>query len=215
MTDLGTEVTWCADLGMFALNRPREVSCTHRTPACDGCYNEKLETAFGHTIHPKDKKNEIAWQGNDALSLRESLAKRKRQTKRFRLMSRGESFSGLEDVSRVENILQQNPDTVFWTPTRAWHDPVLWANVRDMCARHKNVRLLASTDVYTTDSDWAKLKRQGVSTMFFGDDDMRETPNGDRMFICPKTHRKMHGHCAICKAGCFNDKRTDVHLKSH
>jgi hypothetical protein len=57
--------------------------------------------------------------------------------------------------------------------------------------------------------------------MFYGDDTMTTTPNGDRMFLCPKTHKKLKGHCSTCRAGCMGaklpnyGKRTDVHLSKH
>ena len=82
---------------------------------------------------------------------------------------------------------------------------------------YSNVRILASVDPTTTQEEWESLTADGWSTMFFGDNAMRVTPAGNKMFMCPKTHgAKVKGACEVCKRGCFRaDKRVDVHLNQH
>jgi len=168
-------------------------------------------------MHGKDIKNEEAWAGNDVLGLAKALTrKRTKQTKRVRLMSRGEAFSDYLDVQRVANMLDAMPETLFWIPTRAWRNPVLFSMVQAMISTRNNARVLASMDPSNTSEEWEHVANLGVSTMFYGDDAMLQTPQGQRMFRCPKTHAKLSGHCSICKAGCFNNKKTvHVHLKQH
>lgn len=214
---LGSVLRDCIDIGMFAIDRSREDSCVHKTAFCDAsCFNNKLEVAFGHAITPKDQKNDLAWFDNDVESLVATLSRKKKQTLRARLMTRGEAFKDFSDIDRVANILKSTPNTIWWIPTRSWRNPILFSNVRSMVAKFDNVRLLASTDPTTTDMEYAALERKGISTMFYGDDDRTETPDGTRMFKCPKTHKHLVGHCAICKGGCFRkDKPVHVHLKQH
>ena len=57
------------------------------------------------------------------------------------------------------------------------------------------------------------------STMFYGDAHKTTMSDNTRQFKCPKTHKKIKGHCGICKAGCFGqrviDRQTHVHLSQH
>ena len=89
--------------------------------------------------------------------------------------------------------------------------------IESISRTYANVRILASVDPTTTREEWEMLTVNGWSTMFFGDNDMRVTPVGSKMFLCPKTHgAKVKGACSVCKRGCFrSDKRVDVHLKQH
>jgi hypothetical protein len=211
-------IRWTADIGMYAIDRSREVSCVHASPFClKTCFNEKLERAFGHAIAPKDEKNNAAWDANDTTGLRGMFSRsRKRQTRRGRFMTRGEAFATMDDVARVAKILDATPDTIWWIPTRAWKDPILFHNARAMCSARENVRLLASIDPSDSEETVSRLQAKGLSTMFYGDDDALEMPDGERRFKCPKTWRGLKGHCAICKAGCFQNKKpVHVHLKQH
>jgi hypothetical protein len=217
MSTLSKEIRYSEDISMFTLDRPIPTSCVHKTEYCDAtCYNNKLYKLYP-AMHTKDIRNEQAWIANDAEDLAKSLKrKRTKQTKRIRLMSRGEAFSTIADVQRVANLLDAMPDSVFWIPTRSWRNPVLFAMVQTMASKRKNARVLASMDPSNTSEEWEHVRNIGASTMFYGNDAMLETPNGERMFKCPKTHAHLKGHCEICKAGCFNaKKRVNVHLKQH
>ena len=178
---LAETVRYCADIGMWALDRPISA----------------------------------AWRGNDAAGLAQALSRKRTQTRRARLMTRGEAFRDYGDVARVARIAAATPGTVWWVPTRAWRSPVLWLYIVTTLGNAKNIRILWSMDPSNAPEDWAMAKREGASTMFFGDDGLAVTPNGDRMFRCPKTWKHKAGHCAICKAGCFSTRRVDVHLKQH
>jgi hypothetical protein len=212
---LATEMRYCADIGMWAIDRPISSSCVHRTTFCDAnCYNHKLYAMYG-AMHGKDTRNEIAWTANAVEGLGKTLARKRKGSKsRARLMTRGEAFSDHADIARVEAILQATPETVWWIPTRAWRNALLWSRVEDLAARYSNVRVLASLDPSNSAEDWAGL--DAASIMFFGDDAVASRPsNGERMFKCPKTHAHLSGHCAICKAGCFSSRRVSIHLKAH
>ena len=79
-----------------------------------------------------------------------------------------------------------------------------------------NAFVMASLDPSNSPSEWKSLKESGWSTMFFGDNEARFTPNGDPLHMCKKTWFKMKGVCGKkCQNGCFSSKRVDVHLKQH
>ena len=216
MNTLATEMRFCSDIGMFTLDREIATSCVHKTEFCKKtCFNNKLFKVYP-AMHQKDKRNELAWTDNNATELAKSLARRKKFTDRFRFMSRGEAFSNFDDIDLVENIIKATPNIVHWIPTRAWTNGVLFNAVLARFKQYSNVRILASMDPSNSTDQWEHVKNLGVNTMFYGDNTMTTTPNGDRMFICPKTHKHMNGHCSICKGGCFRtSKRVDVHLKQH
>jgi hypothetical protein len=114
----------------------------------------------------------------------------------------------------VENILRATPGTIWWVPTRAWRNAVLWARVQDLVERYSNIRVLASLDPSNTPEDWSALDASSI--MFFGDETLTHNPStGRRMFKCPKTHAHIKGHCATCKAGCFKAGIVNVHLSQH
>ncbi|MBO8085914.1 MAG: hypothetical protein J7D61_07730 [Marichromatium sp.] len=213
---LGTVARWTTDIGMLAIDRSREDSCRHASEFCrKTCFNAKLERAFGHSISAKDRQNDEAWYGNDVASLAAKIRRMRNQTARARLMTRGESFRGFDDIARVRAILEATPDTVWWIPSRAWKRPVLWAAVVEMASAYPNARLMASIDPSDAPEMVRALEDAGYSTMFYGDDSATTTAGGARRFLCPKTHKGLKGHCGICKAGCFSTKPVHVHLKQH
>lgn len=214
---LSGEVRYCADIGMWALDRPILSSCVHKTDFCaDTCFNNKLYKLYP-AMEGKDIRNEAAWEGNDSAGLATTMGRKKKGSKnRFRLMTRGEAISSFADIDRIINLAVDMPGFQIWIPSRSWRNPVLFAAAMQAFASYKNIIVLASMDPSNTSDEWAHVKNLGMSTMFFGTDDMKETPNGDRMFMCPKTHKHLNGHCGICKGGCFNTKkRVDVHLSQH
>ena len=76
--------------------------------------------------------------------------------------------------------------------------------------KYNNVKLQASIDPSISNRIVNNLKKSNWSTMFFGDDTATEN-----RYKCPKTWKKMKGHCSICKKGCFSKNRVDIHLKQH
>ena len=212
---LAKELSWYSELGMFAIDRPIPISCTHQTDYCKTrCYNHKL-----YRIYPKmaqkDARNEEAWQAmnpEDLQALAKSLSRKRNQTKRVRLMSRGEAFSDYRDLAKVEALSRALPDTLLWVPTRAWQHPLLRVQILELQGRRKNLRILASLDPTTTREEYEALLIEGWSTMGFGAgvEEVMAKP-----FKCPKTHRHLKAHCATCKAGCFSPKRVDVWLLEH
>lgn len=134
-------------------------------------------------------------------------------------MTRGEAIKDASDIDKVLEICLANPGSLFWLPTRAWRDKNLRLQIQQKLFNLPNLAVNASMDPSNTKEEWALVKAEGFSTMFYGDDNMTTTPNGDRMFLCPKTHKKLKGHCSICVGGCMKNAikgaRSDVHLSKH
>lgn len=208
---LSSELAFRDDIGMFCFDRPIPVSCNHKTTFCDtACYNVKFYRL--HDLEPRDRRCEEIWQAltpETLADLQPTLDRKRRQTRRIRLMSRGEAFSDYRDIERVSNIATSTK-TLLWTPTRAWRHQLLRPMVWTLQGAHANLRILASTDPTTTHEEFESLRLEGWSTMHFGSDSLAE-----KAFMCPKTHRHLKGHCAICRAGCFSRKQVHVHLAQH
>jgi hypothetical protein len=209
-----SELRWCEDIGLWALDRPKS-SCTHRTAYCDAhCYNNKFWR--WPSVVEKDARNEAFWErmDTDVHELVQALARKRKPTDRLRLMTRGEALATKHDLYRVEQIARALPDTLIWTPTRAWRKRE-WAPQLTQLRREPNLLLLASLDPSNTAEEHKALVEDGWSTMYFG-----PTPPPWDTFGCPKTLRPVPpGHCAGCKAGCFAPRvlgrRVDVYLKEH
>ena len=204
---------WCADIGMEAIDRA-PCSCKHATEFCRvNCYNLALYIRYGN-MRPRDVRNEAFWNGPmSGAGIRRAFARKtKHQTKRARIMTRGEAFSSLADVRKVEDLLGENPGTIWWIPTRSWRHPVLRAFVRALAVKYTNCRIMASIDPTTTKVELDGLVADGWSTMFFGNDDACPAVGAHK---CAKTWKHAKGHCATCKAGCFKADRVDVWLKWH
>jgi hypothetical protein len=229
------DARWNKEIGMFSIDRPKK-TCKHMTPFCaTTCYNIKEYRAFGKPrmirgkmvgMELKDVKNEEDWQNWSGVDWRQDLTQKSTKGKqgglrkkpisirRVRLMARGEAFSNAQDVERVKQILKHNPQTMFWIPTRAWHDATLKAKIEREVERFPNVRILWSTD--PSDFETGEYKKtRGHSTMFYGDDSLNVDPLGRRFFKCPKSWQKLKGYCAVCKDGCFSNREVHVHMKQH
>ena len=220
---------WCDDIGMFNTDRAindtenHEGSCIHRTDYCDQtCYNVKLYKMYPD-MAKRDDRCETIWKAIDKFSMpsfKQFLSRKRKSTKRMRHMSRGEAFSTVEDVYRVREMCLATPDTLWWIPTRAWRNPMLRLMIEQDIMTLPNAAVNASFDPSNTQDEWQMMQDAGWNIMFYGDDNMTTSPaDGKRMFLCPKTHKKMSGHCMDCKAGCFSQKtigRTQiVHLSEH
>ena len=219
---------WTDDIGMFASDRPindtenHSGSCIHRTDFCDQtCYNIKLYKMYKNMAN-RDDRCETIWRKLStfsAMEVRKFLASKRKQVSRVRHMTRGEAFTNAADVFRFKVMCLDNPDTLWWIPTRAWRNPEL----RDLIERElmplSNCAINASFDPSNTDDEWRMMQDRDWNIMFYGDDDRTVAPNGQRMFKCPKTHKKLSGHCNVCKAGCFAQKTINrtvvVHLSEH
>lgn len=217
------ELSWRADIGMYAFDRPingPDGSCVHRTAFCNTtCYNIKLYRIYKN-MSVRDVRLEKWWRTVTGLIVNAALKLKRKQTSRVRFMSRGEALKDKSDIARVLDICKSNPNTLFWLPTRAWRSSELRPIIEKQLLPLPNLALNASLDPSNTDEEWKSLAASGWSTMFYGDNARITTPMNTRMFLCPKTHKKLKGHCATCKAGCFGSRtsynaRTDVHLSKH
>jgi hypothetical protein len=202
-------IRYCKDIGLWTIDRPRS-TCVHRTPFCaKSCYNRKLYTAFPNLVG-RDEKNACYWAEMNGDTVREFLDRRRSPVKRFRFCTRGEAFSDLSDVAKVAEIAEANPGRVFWVPTRGWRKAEIRNEIERRIFPLSNVRVLASIDPSNTGAEVYRLTERGWSTIFFGDD------NATRGRVkCPKTWGHKDGHCTVCRKGCFNKNRVDVHLKQH
>ena len=228
-----TTLRWCKDIKMWAIDRPiNDVgdvngSCVHRTSFCDtSCYNVKLYKMF-KGMAKKDITNEKFWQSlptnkndnQDSLkSLQQKLFRSRRQTKRARLMTRGEAIKDMSDVFRIKTLCEATPNTTWWVPTRAWRNKGLKQLIEDVLFPLKNVAINASLDPSNTKEEEQLLKDSGWNTMYFGDDTKTTSSVGDRRNLCPKTHKKLK-ICDTCKGGCFSKvaigRTSHVHLSQH
>lgn len=213
------------DIGMFAINRPIndhstvEGSCVHRTEFCNQtCYNMKL-----YNLYPKmkgrDVKDEEQWQGISGLKVLNALSKKRKSTKRVRLMSRGEAIKDETDIPRIFDICINTPDTDWWMPTRSWRNKELRIKAEAALFPLANLAILASTDPTTSEAEQQMLEKRGWSTMFYGLDGALSTTEGTKRFKCPKTWGKVKGACMVCLNGCFKPitkgEQVHVHLKRH
>ena len=214
---------YCNDIGMFASDRPiNDVgsvkgSCDHRTNFCDDtCYNVKLYRIYPN-MGKRDERCEREWQQVSGTAVRTYLSRKKKQIKRARHMTRGEAIKDLSDIYRVKDIALATPDTTWWIPTRAWRNTLLRELIQIELFPITNIALNASLDPSNTQDEEDGLIDDGWNIMYYGDD-TKYAGKGEA-FKCPKTWKKMSGHCAVCKAGCFSQttigKRVTVHLSSH
>lgn len=213
---LASEMRWCADIAMFAFDRPIQTSCVHKTAYCEKmCFNDKLYKLYP-AMHGKDVRNEAYWQQITGEQVQRTLGRKRKDVQRVRFMTRGEAISDHTDIDRVYDICTTNPDVEFWLPTRAWRNPLLQARIMGTLMPLENLHILASFDPSNTPEEWEQMRALGWSTMFFGDDSMLHTPLGEKMFKCPKTWGHVKGACGVCKRGCFEQHgRVDVHLAQH
>lgn len=206
------------DIGLFTIDRPTS-SCRHRTSYCSkNCYNNKLYKCYS-SMHKKDVRNEEYWQSISGEGLALELSQKRRQTKRIRLMSRGEAFSTQDDINRVIDLAKYNTRRLFWIPTRAWRDNTLRAILENKVSKIKNIRLLASIDPSNTPEEIQSLQSTGWSLMGFGWDSPQsmttELSIQGTIKHCPKTKDHVTGHCAKCQGGCFSPKQTTIFLDKH
>ena len=212
----------CADIGMLSTVRPISFSCVHKTDFCGTtCYNFKLYKMYPK-MYDREERSEIIWQklNRHNSDFTKFFSRKRKQTERIRLMNRGEALKDTKDVFRVKTICLLNPDQLWWVPTRAWRNPRLKLLIEKELMTLANCAVNASFDPSNTDAEWKMMQDSDWNIMFYGDDNMLNAPvYNKKMFKCPKTWKKMKGHCDTCKAGCFAQKtigRTQiVHLSQH
>lgn len=209
-------------IGMLTINRSIEASCVHATEYCRRtCYNNRVYAMYPN-VRKADPKIEAEWDALTGKSLSTMLKFDRHKTERLRLMGRGEALATHADVDKVADLTAACPDTLFWLPTRAWRgDSLLRARVEVELLDVGNLCILASTDPSNTFEEWEDLMLSGWSVMHYGDNARPiwgDDPRAHAM-RCPKSWRKLKGHCAVCKAGCFAPRvlgrRVDVWLKKH
>jgi len=110
----------------------------------------------------------------------------------------------------VFDLLQYNPEVLFWIPTRGWRDVEIDRYIRQFIMPRRNARVLASIDPSTTWEEYCLLVKQKWSTVRIGEPQRKE-----KRFRCPKTFEHKTGHCAVCRDGCFKYGRVDILLKIH
>lgn len=213
------------ELGMIAIDRAWGVTCKWKTRFCQKhCYNKKL-IAVHPSIAKAGKPDEAFWAAIDGEWLYNFLHSDRFEhwankvgysaafmRGRLRLCTRGETFARLSDVDKVADLLEMNPQTVFWMPTRAWRNDAMANAIEDMVLPMPNARVQASTDPSNTAEEYAMIEERGWNTMFFGDDSSAETQG---RFKCPKTWKKWKSYCRLCKSGCFKNDEVHVHLAAH
>ena len=187
---MNNTLRWCSDIGMWSLDRPiNDIPNTNITGSCVNRTSFCDVTCYNLKLY-----------------------------RMFPAMLTKDK----SDVQRVRILCEEFPDIIWWLPTRAWRN----AELRDLVQRYlmplPNLALNASLDPTNTENEIRLLTADGWSTMFYGDDTREYSPTMrgmERMFKCPKTHKKLKNHCGICKGGCFGltsiGRRTDVHLSQH
>ncbi len=200
---------YCKDIAMFVTDRPKS-SCAFRTKFCQmNCYNRKLYKLYPN-MRGAEQKIAREWDNLNAETFREQIKGKRRFTKRFRFQTRGETFSDLADIVKVQEIIAGSPDITFWIPTRAWRSPALKAIIERRIMTLPNVRVQASIDPSNSE---AELKVASEwSTMFFGDNEKHPLTDNVK---CPKTWAKKKKACQTCSIGCVETKKTNVWLKKH
>lgn len=197
---------FCADIGMFVIDRDM-ASCLYSTQFCrDHCYNLKFFKMYPN-VRNYETKLEYNWMKINGLQ--EEIKRKRKSTSRIRLCSRGEPFAYINDVFKILKVCECNPDTVFWAPTRAWRSDIQREAIERELFPIDNIRLQASLDPTNTVEEIQSLKDSGWSTIFFGDDS--DIQNRE---LCPKTWEKKKGGCSTCNL-CFSKERVDIHLKMH
>lgn len=124
---------------------PPQKTCVGQSPACIDCYAKKAYRA-----HPSVRK---AYEKNYTMSQNIGFVYRMNQylqkynPKLFRIHVSGDFYSA-RYIGQWINIIQSNPNTVFFGFTRSWRRADLLP-VLDILRQLPNVKLWASWDAYT------------------------------------------------------------------
>lgn len=198
-------LAYCDDLDLYCLDRPRR--CPWRTVFCThpehGCYGAKMEKAWP-TWRTWLQKADFLWTLLTASAFN--------GLSRMRICRVGEPIESIEDIIRITDWANGNPECLFWMPTRSWRNKTLRQALKTL---PENVKVLASIDPSNTEAEVQSLVREGFSTMFYGNDSRHPLGNRASVTKCKKTWEHETGRCSRCDEGCFSDKRSDVWLKFH
>jgi len=219
-------IRFTEEIGMLSFSRGR-IACRWKTSWCEKhCYAAKFYR-LGWSKDEYDEEYNRYWRGVDSEQFVLDVLKtnHNEHPARFRFAVCGEIWGKHEDVEKVMLIMQQLPDTLFWIPTRAWHDGNMADSIERLIFPMPNARVLASTDPDTKADEFVWLRHRDWSIVFAGDNSdpnqLLLAPGGvqekrtARMHRCEKTWDERKGHCATCDVGCFSPERVEVHLKRH
>lgn len=219
------EIKFVEHIGLFSINRARPKSCVHATEYCkQHCYCAKMENLYMRHKDVVDQREEDYWRTLTGDIVKADLATKKKSTARVRLMSRGEALVRTKDILKVRDICEQNPDTVFMLPTRAWRSNAMFHRMPALLQGMPNLRLLFSTDPDCFGAAMNLIAKYmpndllaRVTLTYFGLDE--EWYRHSEAFHCPKTWDKKSGiTCATCEGGCFDEDPSRlkiVHFKKH
>ena len=202
----------CKAIGMKVIDRDR-ASCVHASEWCQAnCYNCKLYKQY-KDMTPFDQTLRNQWSLLDSL---QNLGDR------FRLCSRGEPIANELDIDRIASLANNNPDTLFWVPTRSWRNVYLCNLINARLRPIGNVRVCASIDPSLIVEYQGATGCHAWSVMAVDVDNADlDALRGQVPVMCKKTwcerseRKALHGSCATCNKGCFSTDRVTVNLKKH
>ena len=214
-------LSWNQGIEMWTIDRP-VASCTHCTSFCRrNCYTNKAYVQYHHIMPTSDIKNEYRWNLMTGEALADEIHRknkraRSRKVERVRFCSKGEPFSELSDIGRIKSIGMENPEVLFWIPTRSWRREAFRERIETELLQYPNLRIMASIDPSNSIDEVQMIDKASWSKMFFGIDNVEEAEKvfGIKFAKCPKTHEGLHGSCQMCNL-CFAAERNNVHLKKH
>jgi hypothetical protein len=210
-----SEIRYCEDIGMHALDLPRNITCRYATEFClRTCYNNGIESRY-EACNGKDIRNMEYFLSITPEIFRDHLARRTaHQTRRFRFCTRGEAIYSMPALHKLIAIDKICPKTIFWIPTRAWRDSAMKLAIESTLMTMGNVRIMASLDPSNTDDEAMALWQSGWSLIFYGNNDEPIAPSLP-WIKCKKTWNHENGHCSKCRKGCFQRDQVAVWLKRH
>ena len=205
-----------SDIGMACFDLSVE-TCKGKTAYCEKeCFNCKLYKLY-KDMPQKDIRNDAYFINNKPDKIASDLLARKKfGNDRKRACSRGDCLTSKSFIDKTVSIVDtmfKRAKTLTWIPTRAWHIESLYSDLLKI-KDNNGMRLMASIDPSDNDQDIKSLWNDGFSLMYFGDNNKKDLA-GIKMFKCPKTFKKIKGHCNKCQKGCFSTKQVAVHLKKH
>jgi hypothetical protein len=159
----------CSDIGMYASDRPINDTVnpywdhvTHRTPFCDDtCLQCKNCYKLYPNMAKRDDRCETEWQALNETNMSlvpKYFSRKRKQTKRIRLNTRGEAIKDIADVYRVKAMVQSMPNTTWWMPTRAWRNPMLKELIQIELFPLDNIAVNASLDPSNTSDEWSMFR---------------------------------------------------------